>query len=138
MRLNIPPVVPYAVGAMLVLFGSLRIKYLAAPRPAQSFGANGADDGVGDGPGESVRAGTEEAAPTERKPVRRKEQKRHLKIGGFVDLDGHVLAGVDLPRGTPGTPVVRIPVATTTYVVHPPGTLGRKRMPRLARNMNQR
>ena len=88
MRLNIPPVIPYVVGAMLVLFGGLRIKYLAAPRPAQSSGGNGADDGSGDGSGESARAGTEEVAPTERKPVRRKEQKRHFKMGALWILMG--------------------------------------------------
>jgi hypothetical protein len=32
MQLNIPPVIPYAVGCMLILFGALRVKYLGAPR----------------------------------------------------------------------------------------------------------
>jgi hypothetical protein len=32
MHLNVPPIIPYAVGAMLVIFGILRAKYLSAPR----------------------------------------------------------------------------------------------------------
>jgi len=70
-QLNVPPIVPYVVGAMLVLFGSLRVKYLGAPRtprPAED------DDGTTDG-----------AA------VRGKEQKRHLRMGVVWILMGMFL-----------------------------------------------
>jgi predicted nucleic acid-binding Zn ribbon protein len=60
-QLNVPPVVPYIVGAVLVLFGSLRIRYLAAPRaPRPSEDDDGSADVA---------------------PVRGKEQKRHLRMG---------------------------------------------------------
>jgi hypothetical protein len=63
MRLQIPPIVPYVVGAMLVLFGALRAKYLGAPRPPR----------VSD---------EQEGASTDlQKPVRGKEQRRHLRMG---------------------------------------------------------
>jgi hypothetical protein len=69
-RLNIPPIIPYVVGAMLVLFGSLRIRYLATPRPtALAQGGDEVDRDDGDG-----------ASPVP-KPARRKEQRRHLKMG---------------------------------------------------------
>lgn len=61
MRLNISPVIPYVVGAMLVLFGALRAKYLAAPRHQQLRD----DDG-----------GSADA-----KPARSKEERRHLRMG---------------------------------------------------------
>ena len=61
MQLNVPPLVPYVVGAVLVLFGSVRIKYLAAPRvPRPAEDDNGSVEGT---------------------PVRGKEQKRHLRMG---------------------------------------------------------
>jgi hypothetical protein len=62
MHLNIPPIIPYAVGAMLVVFGSLRAKYLSAPRTSRM---------------------TEEDAgtSTNEEPVRGKEQRRHLRMG---------------------------------------------------------
>jgi len=62
MQLNIPPIIPYAVGAMLVLFGALRAKYLGAPRTPQ----------VTEGEAESSTL-----APA----VRGKEQRRHLRMG---------------------------------------------------------
>lgn len=62
MRLNVPPIIPYVVGAMLVLFGLLRAKYLGAPRPPRAT-----DDDSGAG---------EDAAP-----VRGKEQRRHVRMG---------------------------------------------------------
>ena len=62
MRLNIPPIVPYVVGAMLVVFGMLRVKYLGAPR--------------------SPRASENEATDANpAAPVRGKEQHRHLRMG---------------------------------------------------------
>lgn len=62
MHLNIPPIIPYAVGAMLVIFGILRVKYLSAPRTPRM---------------------TEEDAETSVNPpaVRGKEQRRHLRMG---------------------------------------------------------
>jgi hypothetical protein len=61
MRLNVPPIIPYVVGAMLVLFGLLRAKYLGAPRPPRAT-----EDG---GPGEDAA------------PVRGKDQRRHVRMG---------------------------------------------------------
>ncbi len=62
MRLNIPPIIPYAVGALLVLFGTLRVKYLGAPRTPRL---------------------TEEDSETSTNPapVRGKEQRRHIRMG---------------------------------------------------------
>ena len=60
MRLQIPPIIPYIVGVMLVLFGALRAKYLGAPRPPRP---------------------TEEHASEDAAPVRGKEQRRHLRMG---------------------------------------------------------
>jgi hypothetical protein len=62
MRLQIPPIIPYFVGAMLVFFGILRVKYLAAPRIRQ-------------------RSEDEQDAAVEEVPVRGKEQRRHLRMG---------------------------------------------------------
>ncbi len=61
MQLNIPPIVPYVVGAMLVMFGSLRIKYLGAPR--------------------TLRPSEDDTGAADAIPVRGKEQKRHLRMG---------------------------------------------------------
>ena len=62
MRLNISPVIPYVVGAMLVMFGALRAQYLAAPR--------------------SPKLRNEEGQPTEDStPTRGKEEIRHLRMG---------------------------------------------------------
>jgi hypothetical protein len=62
MHLNIPPIIPYAVGALLVLFGILRVKYLGAPQTPRM---------------------TEEDSETSTSatPVRGKEQHRHLRMG---------------------------------------------------------
>lgn len=68
MQLNVPPLVPYVVGAILVLFGSLRIKYLAAPRAPR--------------PSEDDDGSVDPAL------VRGKEQKRHLRMGGVWILLG--------------------------------------------------
>jgi len=62
LSLNIPPVIPYAVGAMLVVFGALRAKYLGAPRTPSIT---------------ESEAETSSLAPA----VRGKEQRRHLRMG---------------------------------------------------------
>jgi predicted nucleic acid-binding Zn ribbon protein len=67
MHLNIPPVIPYAVGAMLVIFGVLRIKYLSAPRAPKVV--DDADPGE-----ESVKSSST-------LEVRGPEQRRHLRMG---------------------------------------------------------
>ena len=61
MQLNVPPIVPYVLGAILVLFGSLRIRYLSAPR--------------------TPRPSEDDDGSTDATPVRGKEQKRHLRMG---------------------------------------------------------
>ena len=62
MQLNVPPIIPYAFGAMLVLFGILRVKYLSAPR--------------------TPRISEEDAESSTNQPlVRGKEQHRHLRMG---------------------------------------------------------
>jgi hypothetical protein len=62
MRLQISPLIPYALGAVLVVFGVLRVKYLAAPRPPSE---------TADEPG----------GATDATPVRGPVQKRHLRWG---------------------------------------------------------
>ena len=62
MRLNISPVIPYVVGAMLVMFGALRAKYLATPRPPKL-------------------RNDEEQPSVDPAPIRGKEEKRHLRMG---------------------------------------------------------
>ena len=62
MRLQIPPIIPYVVGATLVFFGILRVKYLAAPRLRE-------------------RSEGDQDAAAEEAPVRGKEQRRHLRMG---------------------------------------------------------
>jgi hypothetical protein len=68
MRLNIPPLVPYVFGVILVTFGVLRVKYLAAPRPPR---ASEGDDSSTEGP-----------------PVRGPLQHRHLRWGVIYVLLG--------------------------------------------------
>ena len=63
MRLNVPPIIPYAVGAMLVFFGLLRVKYLGARR-SRHAGEDAAQD-------DAISA----------TPARSKEQRRHLRMG---------------------------------------------------------
>jgi len=69
MRLDIPPIIPYAVGAMLVVFGALRVKYLGAPRAPRV-------------------SETDTASSAETAPVRGKEQRRHIRMGGVWILLG--------------------------------------------------
>lgn len=68
MRLNVPPIIPYVVGAMLILFGILRAKYLGAPRMPRI-----SDQEADAGPFTDVSASA--------KPARGKEQHRHLRMG---------------------------------------------------------
>ncbi len=65
--MNIPPIVPYVVGAALVLFGGLRIKYLGAAREQRQSDGDGA---------------------LEARPARGKEQRRHLRMGVLWILMG--------------------------------------------------
>jgi predicted nucleic acid-binding Zn ribbon protein len=62
MHLNVPPIIPYALGALLALFGVLRVKYLGAPRTPRM---------------------TEEDTQTSTNPapIRGKEQNRHRRMG---------------------------------------------------------
>ena len=62
MHLNVPPILPYAVGALLVLFGGLRVKYLGAPRTPRITEAD---------------SDSSENPPA----VRGKEQRRHQRMG---------------------------------------------------------
>ena len=62
MRINLPPIIPYAVGVALVVFGILRAKYLGAPR--------------------SLPVAEDASEPSaQAAPVRGKEQRRHLRMG---------------------------------------------------------
>ena len=69
MRLNLPPIIPYVFGVVLVVFGILRVKYLGAPRPPR------------DASDESE--GSQEAAP-----VRGPAQRRHIRWGVIYVLLG--------------------------------------------------
>jgi len=64
MHFNIPPIIPYAIGAALVIFGALRVKYLGAPRAPHASEEESADSGEGSATF-----------------VRGKEQRRHLRMG---------------------------------------------------------
>jgi hypothetical protein len=70
-QVHIPPVVPYVIGAMLVLFGGLRVKYLGAPRVPHLT--------------EDVDGTADEA------PVRGKQQRRHVRMGVLWILMGAFL-----------------------------------------------
>jgi hypothetical protein len=63
MQINIPPAIPYAVGAALIFFGILRAKYLGAPRAPR--------------PSDNL----EEDTAAVRAEVRGPEQRRHLRMG---------------------------------------------------------
>jgi hypothetical protein len=69
MRFNINPLVPYVFGAMLVVFGMLRVIYLGAPRPPQAT----EDEGV---------------VPEDAAPVRGPTQRRHVRWGAINVLLG--------------------------------------------------
>jgi len=62
MHLNVPPLIPYAVGLLLVIFGGLRVQYLGAPR--------------------TLRMTEADSESSENPPVvRSKEQIRHRRMG---------------------------------------------------------
>jgi hypothetical protein len=67
-QLNVPPIVPYVVGAALLLFGSLRIKYLGAKR--------------------APRPSEDDTGSSDAQPVRGKEQRRHVRMGAVWILMG--------------------------------------------------
>jgi hypothetical protein len=71
MQLNLPPIIPYAVGCVLILFGALRVKYLGAPR-ARRRPADDAEAGEG-----SADPAIEPEERLERGP----EQRRHIRWG---------------------------------------------------------
>lgn len=75
MRPNIPPIVTYLFGAFLIVFGIVRVKYLAAPRELP--------------PDPNEREAKSEVAPAvEAAPVRGKAQQRHLRWGVIYVLLG--------------------------------------------------
>jgi hypothetical protein len=59
MGFTIPPIIPYVLGAILIIFGILRVKYLAAPRLPKA----------------------EDGEEQDVKPVRGRDQRRHLRMG---------------------------------------------------------
>jgi hypothetical protein len=67
MQINIPPAIPYAVGAILILFGILRAKYLAAPRAPRLADDDQAESSLG--------------KAEARAEIRGPEQRRHLRMG---------------------------------------------------------
>ena len=71
MQLNIPPVIPYAVGCMLILFGALRVKYLGAPR----LRTRSDDDETG------AEASADRASEFEERLERGPQQRRHIRWG---------------------------------------------------------
>ena len=75
MQLNLPPIIPYVVGCVLIVFGTLRVKYLGAPRARR----RPADDG--ELPGDRV---VEPEEGLERGP----EQRRHIRWGAIWILLG--------------------------------------------------
>ena len=71
MQLNLPPIIPYAVGCILILFGALRINYLGAPRVRKR---NDDDESAGEVSGDRT------VEPEERLQ-RGPEQRRHIRWG---------------------------------------------------------
>lgn len=71
MHLNLPPLIPYVVGALLVVFGLVRAKVLGAPRSPRPTDQDD-DQAV-----QSPRA-TDATEPAD---VRGPEQKRHIRWG---------------------------------------------------------
>jgi hypothetical protein len=81
MQLNLPPIIPYAIGCILILFGALRVKYLGAPRARR----RSADETVGEASGDRA------LEPDERLQ-RGPEQRRHIRWGIIWILLGLFLA----------------------------------------------
>ena len=68
MQVNLPPMLFYALGSVLVLFGGLRITFLGAPRARRRR-----DDDLSE---EASSQALEEEPPT-----RGREQRRHIRWG---------------------------------------------------------
>ena len=81
MQLNVPPIIPYAIGFILILFGALRVKYLGAPRPRRRPD----DDEAGAG------ASADPAVETEESLERGPQQRRHIRWGIIWILLGFFL-----------------------------------------------
>jgi hypothetical protein len=77
MHLNLPPLIPYMVGALLVVFGIVRVKVLGAPRPPRSADGD-----------EAQAAPMAESPVAEPADVRGPEQKRHIRWGVLWVLMG--------------------------------------------------
>jgi hypothetical protein len=75
MQLNLPPIIPYVVGCVLIVFGALRVKYLGAPRLRR----RPADDGELSG---------DRAVEPEERLERGPEQRRHIRWGAIWILLG--------------------------------------------------
>jgi hypothetical protein len=71
MQLNLPPIIPYAVGCILILFGALRIRYLGAPRVRKR-----SDDDENAG-----QASSDRTVEPEERLQRGPEQRRHIRWG---------------------------------------------------------
>jgi hypothetical protein len=71
MQLNLPPIIPYAIGCILILFGALRVKYLGASRARRR-----SDDDATAGEASGDR-GVEPEERLQRGP----EQRRHIRWG---------------------------------------------------------
>ena len=81
MQLNLPPIIPYAVGCILILFGALRINYLGAPRVRKR---NDDDESAGEVSGDRT------VEPEERLQ-RGPQQRRHIRWGIIWILLGRFL-----------------------------------------------
>ena len=75
MQLNLPPIIPYVVGCVLIVFGAHRVKYLGAPRARR----RPADDGELSG---------DRAVEPEERLERGPEQRRHIRWGAIWILLG--------------------------------------------------
>jgi hypothetical protein len=79
MQLNLPPIIPYVVGCVLIVFGALRVKYLGAPRLRR----RPADDDQAGG-----EASADPAGEPEERLERGPEQRRHIRWGAIWILLG--------------------------------------------------
>ncbi len=75
MQVSIPPIVPYVFGAILVVFGVLRAKYLGAPRTPPE-------------PPEDEAATQDGEAAKDAAPIRGPVERRHLRWGILYVLMG--------------------------------------------------
>ncbi|HJX65239.1 MAG TPA: hypothetical protein VJ860_14955 [Polyangia bacterium] len=71
MQFNLPPIIPYAIGCILILFGALRIKYLGAARARKR---REDDETAGEASGDR-------AVEPEERLQRGPEQRRHIRWG---------------------------------------------------------